>query len=242
LPDVPTVFNRIDFIGILSPGYVAAFLWILIFDSKLLVGNQTLSYEVISAVIFVIAGPALGLTLSRIHHGITSFLHHYQVLFKKPPKDSWLAKSYKDSSLEKLYTNSWLEKRAKQALKEREEYARVRLELKGDERLELDVPEAYTNFEASVGVALIGLGVYGVLMPLLMNTPMLHWYVFFALFAGGCLFFVGAWLNYKVYWQPVYNRLKKSLPHKQKATAKRQSHASNKTEKNKKVTFLPDQR
>ena len=47
----------------------------------------------------------------------------------------------------------------------------VRLGLSEDQRLELDLPESFTDFEASVGVALIGIVVYGVLTPFLMNTP-----------------------------------------------------------------------
>jgi hypothetical protein len=206
LPDVPTVFNRVDFIGILSPGYVAALLWIIIYRPDFLTGSKALSYDVISAVIFVIAGPALGLTLIRIHHGITSFIRHYPVLIYKPPEGSWLHKRVQ---------NSWLDKRVQKYYDDKEErvkYARVRLGLTEDTRLELDLPEAFTNFEASVGLALIGIGAYGILVHLLMNSPLIPWYLLLSLFVGGSLFFVGAWLNYKVYWCPVYNRLKDSLP------------------------------
>jgi len=57
LVGLPSFFNKTDFFGKLLPGYVAVILYIVFFKPDLLIGTNSLSIDIFTAVVFVIAGP-----------------------------------------------------------------------------------------------------------------------------------------------------------------------------------------
>jgi DNA-binding FadR family transcriptional regulator len=69
LVDIPSVFNKPDFLGILLPGYIGVMLAVALFLPELapVKQSQGLSLDFFSAVVFLVAGPALGYTLRQLH-------------------------------------------------------------------------------------------------------------------------------------------------------------------------------
>lgn len=67
MTDIPSFLNRVDFWAILLPGYIMIILSLLIFAPIIFV-EKTLnsSFDLFSAVVFVVAGPAVGFTLQQI--------------------------------------------------------------------------------------------------------------------------------------------------------------------------------
>jgi hypothetical protein len=70
--DVPAVFNRPDFLGALLPGYIAVILIVIFFFPKIIPmqdGEQAkgLALDFFSAIVFIVAGPAVGYTLRQLH-------------------------------------------------------------------------------------------------------------------------------------------------------------------------------
>ena len=101
---IPSVFNRIDFWAMLLPGYVAVILGMILFFPSFLFnfnqvnttntiakgqvnttnsGTQGISFDIFSVVVFIVAGPAIGFTLSQavIFFSFLLFFHNkYQFL------------------------------------------------------------------------------------------------------------------------------------------------------------------
>jgi len=133
MPEIPSFFNRIDFISILLPGYVPIVAYLLIFRSSILFSEKALSTGIFSSVLFIVAGPALGLTLRQFHRGLSS------ICSKIRARDS--EKKKKDEEF-------------------LEQYVAIRLKMTPQEKLELDETEALYDFGISIGLALIGLSIY----------------------------------------------------------------------------------
>ena len=70
MPDIPSIFNRSDFIAILLPGYVVIISYLIVFQSTILFAKDQLEFDIVSAVIFVVAGPAVGMTIRQFHRGL----------------------------------------------------------------------------------------------------------------------------------------------------------------------------
>jgi len=73
---IPSFLNRIDFWAMLLPGYLIIILGMLLFFPDLINGsndntdnatgkNETISFEIFAAIVFLVAGPAIGYTLSQ---------------------------------------------------------------------------------------------------------------------------------------------------------------------------------
>ncbi len=70
----PNLFTRIDLWAMLLPGYVTLILGLVLFcPSSFNIGNQT-AFDIFSAIVFLVAGPAVGFTLSQISNLITGIL------------------------------------------------------------------------------------------------------------------------------------------------------------------------
>jgi len=70
--EIPSFLNRLDFIGILLPGYVSILAYVFVFAPELLFSQRAPSFDIFSSVVFIVAGPALGLTLSQLHRAAFS--------------------------------------------------------------------------------------------------------------------------------------------------------------------------
>ena len=67
---IPSVFNRTDFISILLPGYVAVLAYVVVFQTETFFTQNQVVSSIIYALIFLVAGPAVGLTLLQFHRGL----------------------------------------------------------------------------------------------------------------------------------------------------------------------------
>ncbi|CAN5346027.1 hypothetical protein BH18THE2_BH18THE2_30270 [soil metagenome] len=66
MADLPSFLNMVDFFGVLLPGYIAVILSIVLFYPDVLTkvgGDAEISVDLFSAVVFLIAGPAVGYTV-----------------------------------------------------------------------------------------------------------------------------------------------------------------------------------
>ena len=70
MAEIPSFFNRLDFMSILLPGYVAVVAYLILFRPELLFSEKTMSFDIFSSVVFVVTGPAFGLTLQQINRGL----------------------------------------------------------------------------------------------------------------------------------------------------------------------------
>lgn len=58
----------------LLPGYVVVISYVALFRTDLILGKATLSFDVFSAIIFIVAGPAAGIALRQIHHAVKALV------------------------------------------------------------------------------------------------------------------------------------------------------------------------
>ena len=89
MPEIPSFLNRLDFIGTLLPGYVSIVAYVVVFAPELLFSARAPSFDIFSSVVFVVAGPALGLTLSQLHRAVFSI---YSKI--RHPRDTRYLKEY----------------------------------------------------------------------------------------------------------------------------------------------------
>jgi len=72
MAEIPSFLNRLDFIETLLPGYVSIVTYVVVFAPELLFSAKAISFDIFSSVVFLVAGPALGLTLSQLHRALLS--------------------------------------------------------------------------------------------------------------------------------------------------------------------------
>jgi hypothetical protein len=127
-------------------------------------------------VVFIVAGPALGLALLQLHRGALAII---SILRARSPK-----KKVED---ERFLVN----------------YAKVRVRMKTDERLELDEAEALCDFGISTAIGLLGLCVLIFLK--------LGWFRidFVIMLAGGIILLLGAYLQWSESYSPLVDILTK---------------------------------
>lgn len=69
--DVPALFNKPDFLGALLPGYIAVILIVILFFPEKIPQNEEnakgIALDFFSAILFLVAGPAIGYTLRQLH-------------------------------------------------------------------------------------------------------------------------------------------------------------------------------
>ena len=137
MAEIPSFFNKQDFFGVLLPGYLAVTLYLLLFQPDLLfTPARTLSFDLFSAIVFIVAGPAIGLAISQFHRGL------YYII-------EWI-----EGKLGRGTSNPGFS----------ENYAHVRLEANESEKLELDATEAEYDFAMSTSLVFVTLGVYHLLL------------------------------------------------------------------------------
>ena len=133
IPGISSFLNRIDFLSILLPGYVATVAYLIIFKPTIFLSTNTISFDVLSALIFVVAGPALGLTLREFQRDATAFYDGIRNRFNK-----------KRAAEDKAFLSA---------------FAIVRLKMTADEKSELDEALALYDFSSTAGVAFAGLAI-----------------------------------------------------------------------------------
>lgn len=135
--DFPSIFSKTDFYGILLPGYLVLVASILLFRPDVLL-NAPSSFDLLSTVVFVVAGPVLGLTIQQSQRIVFGNLWAWSKA-KKTGKKNEYRKFMKD-------------------------YHHARLESSESERLELDINEALYDFNVSslVGLTALSLAYFSV--------------------------------------------------------------------------------
>jgi hypothetical protein len=175
--DIPSFLNRIDFISILLPGYVAVTTYLLVFQPTILFSEQAPEFDIISALLFIVAGPALGLTLAQFHRSALAIYRR---------------------GLAQIHTTSSKKKKREKFLRE---YASVRLKMTTEEKTELHEVEAFYDFSISSGLALCALSLFGFLkLGLLRFEP-------FILLIGGLVLLVGGYLQWSDAYSPMIRHL-----------------------------------
>ena len=192
--DISSFFKKADFYGVLLPGYLSVTLWLLLFrPGTIFASDGALSTDLFSAVVFVIFGPAVGLGLQQLHRRLATFLSWatggtqagsslWKAGIPPPSRGPWTPNYYSD-------------------------YARLRLEAKDQERLELDLAEANYDFGISVGIALAGLGIYKLWVNGVAGASI------FALFLiVAVILLVGGYLEWQYSVAPTIDYLRKKHP------------------------------
>jgi hypothetical protein len=128
LSALPSFFSRPDFEGEFLPGYVAVITWILLYKSSAFLNLTSSSpLDLLSAVLFLVAGPAAGITLRQIHRSVIDGLHHFAGTAKS-------RESYQTFLVG---------------------YAKIRMLATADQKAELDDSEGLYDFGMSVGIAFL---------------------------------------------------------------------------------------
>jgi hypothetical protein len=130
LVELPSFFNKPDFIGVLLPGYIAVTLVVVQFFPNLAQAQEGkgLSLDFFSAVVFLVAGPAVGYTLRQLHR-----IFYTVITMRK--------KEQRKKAIEQYYA------------------LRIAI-VTDAERTELDISEGQYDFNISTFMVLMGTGIY----------------------------------------------------------------------------------
>lgn len=139
--EVPSFFNKIDFFGRLLPGYVAVTLYLLLFKPQVLSSSQQtilsthiISFDLFSAIVFLVAGPAVGFTLTWLGRSLTYMYSSILGFRNKIKRERGRNYVYK--------------------------YSKLRVSLKDTDPALLDQAEAELDFCVSAGIALLFVDIY----------------------------------------------------------------------------------
>lgn len=69
--EIPSFFNRTDFIGKLLPGYVLITLYLFLFEKDYIFNlTSEQQFNLLTIIVFIIAGPVFGYTIMHFHRSI----------------------------------------------------------------------------------------------------------------------------------------------------------------------------
>lgn len=128
--EVPSFFNKADFYGTLLPGYLLVISYLLLYRPELLLGVKAPSFDLLSTVVFLVAGPIVGSTLKITHH----------ILYRN------------------IFVRGYSRFRDSSTVSPIESYYLARLMATDSQRFELDLRTADYDFDVSSAIGLIGLG------------------------------------------------------------------------------------
>lgn len=132
--DIPSFFDKIEFYGTLLPGYLVVTIYLLLYESnRILSATEAISFDLFSAIVFIVAGPALGLALAMFHRNLFTLKRFFQTTEGLKVRDDFL-----------------------------KNYAKVRIKLTPDEKFELDKTLADYDFSLSVGIGFLMLFLYDI--------------------------------------------------------------------------------
>ena len=83
--EVPSFLNVNDFFGTVLPGYIAVILYVFIFRPEILQNSD--HFDILSPIIFLVAGPAVGLTIKQVQRAFLAMI--YMVRYGK--KNDYIA-------------------------------------------------------------------------------------------------------------------------------------------------------
>jgi hypothetical protein len=79
LPELPSFLNIVDFFGTFVPGYVAVTLYLVLFHGDLFfTSSDALSFDIFSAIVFIIAGPTIGLALKQFTRQVQALYYFFK--------------------------------------------------------------------------------------------------------------------------------------------------------------------
>jgi hypothetical protein len=154
---IPSIFNKSDFWAMLLPGYVTVILGIGLFFNTSVFGNalhsSNISFDIFSAIIFIVAGPAVGFILWQIFFHLSSFLFFFNEIRsgESPGRD--------------IFNTKYEFERT---------YSQLRLVCEDNDRSELDSLQGRYVFGMSTSVGLVIIFLYAIItrvMPLSLNHP-----------------------------------------------------------------------
>ena len=133
MADIPSFFNKADFYSVLLPGYLLVITYLALFQYDFLFGKTALSFELLSALVFLVAGPVAGLTLRGIIR-LGGILLYVGAGLVHPRSRAARARTFDEFTI-------W--------------YVGARLRVTDVERVELDNKEAESEFSISSGFVLV---------------------------------------------------------------------------------------
>lgn len=177
--DIPSFFNKPDFLGALLPGYIAVILGLVILFPELapMEKDTELQLDFFSAVVFLVAGPAVGYTLRQIQ------IIFFSILVRK----SGITISKLKVGEEGMYSLKSFE---------------LIYKLNESERDALTMAEARYFFNTSTGIVLLLAGAYFSYI----NGISFVW-ASIPLLIASLIFFVGAFVEVKESWAPQLHTL-----------------------------------
>ena len=132
---IPSFFNKSDFYGTLLPGYLAIIVYFFLYQPAVIFNATDTSLNLLWTVIFLVAGPVVGLTLAEVHGIVMWYLWRYT-----KGRGSKVEEQKPTLKLNYFY------------------YYWTRIHTKDNELSEIDLSEAEYDFNVSAGIGLIGLG------------------------------------------------------------------------------------
>jgi hypothetical protein len=159
------------------PGYVPIIAYLLVFQPTIFLSSQGISFDVFSSIIFIVAGPALGLTLNQFHRGVVSI--YTKILSKKKEGVKTIAEGSK--------TMDYLK-----------HYAAICMNMTDNEKKALDETQAWYDFCISTGLSLLGLSI------LCFVTFGLLRFESFVFLIGGLVLLGAGYLEYTDSYTPLY--------------------------------------
>jgi hypothetical protein len=133
LVDIPGFLDINDFFGTFIPGYVAVTLYLFLFYPSLILDSDAgLEADIFLAIVFIIAGPTIGLAVRQ---------------FQRTIRFLWSRKNKAGRDKADLF-----------AL----EYAELRISAQEQEKNELDRAQATMDFAISTTIVLVGLVLYDI--------------------------------------------------------------------------------
>jgi hypothetical protein len=156
MPEIPSIFNRFDFLGIILPGYVAVILSIVLFRPDLLsIANEESTFDLFSAVVFLVAGPTVGAVLQIFHRCLYSI--RYLITKGRHPELKSVALTVQQNP-SKENIESFLKTLSKDRSFFLKLYYAVRIRSSAEEKSELDRDESVYDFCISTAIVLLLIG------------------------------------------------------------------------------------
>lgn len=164
MSDLPSFANKADFYGVLLPGYLVLLAYLFLFHPSALSLPSAQSFSLLSVVIFVIAGPTIGLALQQSQRIFQSLLSQYwpkkKAKASPPPSGGPPLRGAPPIPPPPMAPPASTPPKVPAGFSEmsyRYAYATIRIKGKANETAVLDLAEAYVDFNASTAPALLGL-------------------------------------------------------------------------------------
>lgn len=197
MPDIPSFIDKNDFFGGVMPGYVAVLLVVTLFLPQFLPikesANHSFSIDFFTAIVFIIAGPAVGYSVRQFHRYIYTI--EGKLFHKKIEEKIKDVKRNKESEEQEKYEESERERDIRQ-------YAELRVKATEEEKKELDNAEAGYDFSMSTGLILLTIAVFYMIS----LQIVFHW-INISLIIISIVFFIGATFVRTEVYSPLYSVL-----------------------------------